>query len=177
MQTYRSGEELIASLGNFQKLPFLQSFDEKHLAEILRASRVVIYDPDELIIPEGGSDDKLYILLSGKVKVSKNKLWVATIEQSGEVFGELASLGSGIRSASVFAVTKTWCLAVSTTFLKKLGPEDRSACYAVFYRLIANLLAARLRQTTEELALTYRELELVKNRLAELRSEHPTRPA
>jgi CRP-like cAMP-binding protein len=173
MQTHRSGEELVASLGNFQKLPFLRSFDQKHLAEILRASRVVIYEPDELIIPEGGTDDKLYILLNGKVKVSKNKLWVATIEQSGEVFGELASLGGGSRSASVFAVTKTWCLAVSTAFLKKLSPEDRSACYAVFYRLIANLLAERLRHTTEELAQTYQELELVRNRLAELRRERP----
>jgi hypothetical protein len=40
-----------------------------------------------------------------------------------------------------------------------MKPEDRNAFYSVFYRLLAEILAARLRSTSEELARVKKEFQ------------------
>jgi CRP/FNR family cyclic AMP-dependent transcriptional regulator len=157
---------LVGSLDNFRKIPFLQSFGDDHLKELLNASKMIIYEPEEMIIAEGGFDDKMFILLSGKVKVVKNKAWIATLEEAGELFGELSMLDGEARSAAVIAVEKSWCLAISVAFLNKLSAEERNACYAVFYGLLAKVIAERLKLTNEELVVTQKELEYVRAQLA-----------
>lgn len=169
MQIYKSGPALGEMADKFKHLPFLKSFGDQRLQEILNASRVVIYEPDDLIIPEGAFGDRLYVLISGKVRVIKQKNPVAVLDQVGELFGELSVLGDETRSASVFAITTTWCLELSPGFLQKLPEADRDACHALLYRYIAEVVARRLKKTTDELAMAVRELEVTRRKLAELR--------
>ena len=56
------------------------------------------------------------------------------------------------RSASVFAVGKTVCLAVDTSGGGRSGIEDERADFLfLLYRMFAEYLAVRLRLTNEEL--------------------------
>ncbi|MEE4379203.1 MAG: cyclic nucleotide-binding domain-containing protein [Candidatus Competibacteraceae bacterium] len=167
MRVHKTGAELVGSLDNFRKIPFLQSFGEDHLKELLNASKMIIYEPDEIIIAEGGFDDKMFILLSGKVKVIKNKAWIATFEDAGELFGELSMLDGEARSAAVIAVEKSWCLAISIAFLHKLSTEERNACYAVLYGVLAKIIAERLKLANEELVVAQKELEYVRTQLVQ----------
>lgn len=171
MKIYKSGAELVGSADHFKKLPFFQSFNEQHIKEILQASKMIIYDPGEIIIPEGGVDDKIYLLINGKANVMKGKLWIATLEETGELFGELPLLDNDTRSATVVAVGTTWCLAVSMSFLRKLSLQDQNAWYAAFYSLVARTLAERLKLSTEELAMVHKELALAKSKLERLRKQ------
>ena len=169
MQIYKSGPALGEMADKFKHIPFLKSFGDQRLHEILNASRVVIYEPDDLIIPEGAFGDRLYVLISGKVRVIKQKNPVAVLDQVGELFGELSVLGDETRTASVFAIATTWCLELSPGFLQKLPEADRDACHALLYRYIAEVVARRLKKTTDELAMAVRELEVTRRKLAELR--------
>lgn len=68
-----------------------------------------VYRAGDIIIEEGNSDDWVYILLQGKVKVTKQtpvgRLTLSTLEK-GSVFGEMEFFGRALtaRCASVIAM-------------------------------------------------------------------------
>lgn len=171
MRIQHSGPALCELADRFRQIPFLSAFEERPLKSILNTSRILAYDPDETIIPEGAFGDRLYVLLGGKVRVVKNGSQVAVLYQFGEVFGELSALGDEIRTASVIAVEATRCLELSPDSLQRLPAAERDACYASLYRFIAQVVAERLKKTTDELVQVTGELEITRRKLAELRAE------
>lgn len=96
--------------------------------------------------------------------------------QFGEVFGELSALGDEIRTASVIAVEATRCLELSPDSLQRLPAVERDACYASLYRFIAQVVAERLKKTTDELVQVTGELEITRRKLAELRRKSNQEP-
>lgn len=172
MQIYKNGLTAHELTETFRQIPLLQAFNDGHLSDILSASRILIYEPEELIIPEGAFGDRLYVLISGKVQVVKNHCPIVVLDQVGEVFGELSMLaGDEIRTASIFAMATTWCLELNPGFLHKLPPAERDAGHALLYRFIARIVAERLRKTTDELAQAVREVEATRRKLADLRRD------
>ena len=176
MQIQHSGPALCDLADRFRQIPFLSAFEERPLKSILSNSRILAYDPDETIIPEGAFGGRLYVLLGGKVRVVKNGSQVAVLYQFGEVFGELSALGDEIRSASVIAVEATRCLELSPDSLQRLPAAERDACYASLYRFIAQVVAERLKKTTDELVQVTGELEITRRKLAELRRKSNQEP-
>ncbi len=176
MQIQHSGPALCDLADRFRQIPFLSAFEERPLKSILNTSRILAYDPDETIIPEGAFGDRLYVLLGGKVRVVKNGSQVAVLYQFGEVFGELSVLGDEIRTASVIAVEATRCLELSPDSLQRLPAAERDACYASLYRFIAQVVAERLKKTTDELVQVTGELEITRRKLAELRRKSNQEP-
>ncbi|MCE9519621.1 MAG: cyclic nucleotide-binding domain-containing protein [Verrucomicrobia bacterium] len=159
-----------------RKLPFLGSFDEDQLDDVLDSSNYVQGEPGDVIIDEGAIDSRIYILLSGEVEVRKQGKVLATIGRVGEVFGELAVVNEDRRSASVMAKTEVVCLAVDQKFLQDIKPrEEYPAFYAALYEFIARLTAGRLEATTRQLSKVQNELRLLKEKIAGKR-KLPARP-
>ena len=146
-----------------QKVPFLESFSEDHLNDVLHSSAIVEGDPGDVIIAEGEDASRIFILLSGEVDVVKEGNVLVTMRHAGDIFGELAALEDEVRSASVIARTKAYCLAVDQRFLEYAMPkEDNPTFYASLYEFIAKLTAKRLKATSEVLARVDRELRELK---------------
>lgn len=171
MRVQQSGPALCEMADRFRQIPLLSAFEDRPLKSILTASRMLVYDPDETIIPEGAFGDRLYVLLGGKVRVVKNGSQVAVLYQFGELFGELSALGNEIRSASVIAAETARCLELSPDSLQRLPAAERDACFASLYRFVAQVVAERLKKTTDELVLVTGELEIARRKLAELRKK------
>ena len=53
-------------------LPALESFNEDDLKELLKISKIVRYDPGELIVDEANYDGWIYYLISGRVRITKD---------------------------------------------------------------------------------------------------------
>ena len=138
-------------LDTIKTIPVLEPFDPQELNILLEMSKIRKYSPGELIVQEGRSDTWLYFLLQGEVKITKGGKDVVTLSRKGEVFGEMGAMDSSRRSASAYAVTETGCLATDIFYLEKLTGTEKQAFGYVFYRLMSEILARRLRQTTEEL--------------------------
>ncbi len=154
-----------------KKLPFLGSFDDEQLDDVLDSSNYVQGEPGDVMIDEGAIDSRIYILLSGEVEVRRQGKLLATIGQTGEVFGELAVVSEDRRSASVVAKTRVVCLAVDQKFLQDIKPrEEYPAFYAALYEFIARLTAGRLEATSRQLAKVQNELRLLKAKIAAKRS-------
>jgi len=142
-----------------KKIPFLQSYEEKYLLNILNLSKIRKYDMGEVIAKEGEFDSWFYIILSGEVQIMKNSREIARLDFRGGTFGELAVIDGKQRSASVIATMDTSCLAIDGSFLDRLSYHDKPQFEAVYYRLISEELAHRLRKTSEELSLIKQDLK------------------
>lgn len=129
----------------------LEKFDPQELNTLLEMSKIRKYAPGELIVEEGRSDTWLYFLINGRVKVVKKGKEVAVLSRKGEIFGEMGAMDSSRRSASVIADKPTACLATDIFYIEKLTGNEKLAFGYVFYRLMSEILADRLRQTTDAL--------------------------
>lgn len=160
--------DLSASL---RTVPFLSSFTEEQLDDVLNSSSLLQCDPEDVIIKEGSIDSRFYILLSGELEVRIAGKSVARITRIGEVFGELALVNKDKRLASVIASTRAVCLAVDQKFLQDIRPRDEDpAFHASLYEFVARLIARKL-------DLTSRRLAEVEKELRELKSGEETAPS
>lgn len=123
-----------------------------HLLDMLQLSKMRVYEADEVITSEGVFDSWLYILVSGEVAITKASTELARMSRNGDTFGELAVLDGQARSATVTATVHTKCLAIDASFMDSLPPDEQSTFYSVFYRVVAEILSKRLRDTDKELA-------------------------
>ena len=124
------------NIQNIQQLfaiPALRDFETKNLGQMIRLSKIRQYEDGELIIKEGDLDPWLYFLLSGKVRVEKEGIVIATLSKMGEIFGEMRLIDSLSRSASVCAVGKTVCLAVNPSATERLSWPMKQQIYCYCY--------------------------------------------
>ncbi|QIF05307.1 cyclic nucleotide-binding domain-containing protein [Roseimicrobium sp. ORNL1] len=165
---------------SLRTVPFLESFSDEQLDDVLNSSSYIHCEPEDVIIQEGAVDSRIYILLNGVVDVRKDGKTLATIKRPGEVFGELAVVNDDRRSASVVAAKPTVCLAVDQKFLQDVKPRDEyPAFYAALYEFIARVTAGRLQATSRRLAEVEKELRELKASLAAEggESSEPSAPA
>ena len=146
------------NIENIQKLmtiPALKNFEAKSLGKLLRLSKIREYEDGERIIKEGDFDPWLYFVLSGKIRISKEEMQISVIDKKGEIFGEMRVIDSLSRSASVYAVGQTICLAVDTSAKNRISPgstrDERVDFLLLLYRIFAEYMSIRLRATNEEL--------------------------
>jgi CRP/FNR family transcriptional regulator, cyclic AMP receptor protein len=142
-------EDLIDTL---KKISFLEPHEDKFLKQILQLSKIHRYNADVVITLQGDYDCWLYVILKGEVKVVRNEIEMDRLNAQDDIFGELAVINEKARSASVYAVTDTTCLAIDGSFLDRLEPHDKVLFEASYYRLLSVILAHRLRITSEELS-------------------------
>ena len=146
------------NIENIQKLltiPALRNFEAKSLGRLLNLSKIREYENGECIIKEGDFDPWLYFILSGKIRITKEGMEINTIDKKGEIFGEMRIIDSLSRSASVYAVGKTICLAVDTSAKNRMSPgssrDEKLDFLLLLYRIFAEYMSIRLRATNEEL--------------------------
>ena len=157
--------DLSASL---RAVPFLSSFTEDQLDDVLNSSSLLQCDPGDHIIKEGSIDSRFYVLLSGELEVRVAGKTVATISRVGEVFGELALVNQDKRLASVVASNRAVCLAVDQKFLQDIRPRSEDpAFHASLYEFVARLVARKLDLTTRRVAALEKELRELKEASAQ----------
>lgn len=78
------------------------------------------FERGETIFNEGNPNDGIYLIRRGKVKIFKRiykngKTMEYKLAELGDnkIFGEMAVLGEGVRTASVKALTKTQCIVIT----------------------------------------------------------------
>lgn len=143
-------------------LPALESFGEEDLKELLRISKIVRYEPGELIVDEASYDGWIYYLISGRVRIAKAGHDLAVLQRTGDVFGEVGNLGNGELSVSVYALDEATCLKIDISTVDGLPNENRYVFRYVIFRGFAEVLAKRLRITTEKYLVAKKELQKLK---------------
>jgi len=163
MQTTDKLKDSFDIIEKIKTLPALESFDENDLKELLRISKIVRYEPGELIVEEKSYDGWIYYLISGRVRIVKKGAELAVLQRTGDVFGEMGNMGAGDLSVSVFALDEATCLKIDISTVDGLPSENRFVFRYAIFRGFAEVLAKRLRITTEKYLKAKEELERLRN--------------
>ncbi len=145
-----------------KKIPSFEDFSDKDLLGILEMSKLRQYEPGEVILKEGGYDSWIFFLISGKIKVVKNDESLSILKRTGDVFGEMGIIDASPRSATIYSVDKTVCLATDASYIDRLSGNDKYIFSSILYRVFSQILAERLRETSAELIKAKEEIERLK---------------
>lgn len=148
-----------------KKIPSLVDFSEKDLKGILEMSKLRQYEPGEVIMKEGGFDSCIFFLFSGTIKVVKDDEILSILRRTGDVFGEMGIIDGSPRSASVYAIDKTVCLATDASYIDRLKGNDKYVFSSILYRIFSQILVNRLRMTSEELIKAKEEIEMLTEKI------------
>tara|TARA_B100002003_G_C13990359_1_gene478586 strand:- start:403 stop:900 length:498 start_codon:yes stop_codon:yes gene_type:complete len=158
--SYLEGQDQVIS--RIKVLPIFKQYSREKLKDLLRLSKIQQFETNEVIIKEGTHDKSIFFMLSGKVQIEKDGNIIAKLQKNGEVFGEIGFLDEGPRSSTVRAANETVCLVVDVSYLLQLQEDGHDSFHAAIYKMFAEILADRLRETTKKLNDAKKENEHLK---------------
>lgn len=131
-----AGTKLFGSLGDADR------------QAIARQMRSVSYDNGQMIFARGDEGSDIYLLTAGRVRLSvftnEGRELAFLNAGPGEIFGEIAALDGGVRTADARALSAVKAMALSRASLKRLM-ETTPAISETAIRF----LCARLRATND----------------------------
>jgi serine/threonine protein kinase len=125
-----------------RRLDFFSRFSDVELWEVVHVGRCRKYPSGSVLITEGESDDHIFIVATGLLKVTqKGKLLNAV--SPGECVGEMAYArrGSTPRSATVTAVEPSWALSLRVADIDAFSEPCRSRFSEAFLSIMADRIA------------------------------------
>ena len=90
------------------------------------------------IVEKGAADSALYIIAVGRVGVFDGERQLATLEE-GKLFGEMALLDPGLRSATVSALEETRLLRLDGAVFQDLLEDNHEMARAIIGELVQRL--------------------------------------
>lgn len=133
--TYRmstSGAKALA------QIPLFSHLSTRQLHKIQRGASEHRYEPDTLIVREGGRTATLFVVLEGTVKVVRDGRTISR-RQPGEYFGEISLIDGRPRAASVIAETPVLCQVIEQDALRKLLMSDPEVSWALLQSFATRL--------------------------------------
>ncbi len=138
--------------------------------EIVRSGEVHSYPPQYILCQEGALEKIFYIILDGKVKVTKliNETDVRelSILEQGDFFGEMALIHDAPRAATVKTLTPTTVLEIHKADFDLFLNSNSSVSLAIV-REVSRRLRENDEMAIEDLRLKARELAAAYQQLAE----------
>jgi len=147
-----------------QETELFKNLTPAQIRKVLNICRTITFSEDEIIMNEGETGDRMYIILEGTVEVIK-KLIMDGVEDEGTVernkiftrldagqhavFGEIALLEELHRTATVRAVTRCTLYEIRKDDFLKLAEGDFEFGYRILLNL-ARIVSARLRKANED---------------------------
>lgn len=139
-------------------LTFFKDFtkEEKRLIAEIKNS-LARFKSGEYIIRQGAYEQSIYVLLKGRVNITKKEVPRAVINTlgPGDVFGEISSLGKRARTTNVIAKADVMVLKLHAEFFDKLTAELREKIKDQFLLILIN----RLDQMNDSVITLKSELE------------------
>lgn len=136
--------------GEFLKsVPIFSELDADRLKQISQLGSRKFYKKDSWVLHENETGSALFVIISGKVKVSREsddgKEVILTILNESDFFGEMAILDGLSRSAGVIAIEETELFIIQRTDFLNLLQEHPEISVALLQELTRRLRASDLR--------------------------------
>lgn len=139
--------------------PWFQGLEPDHFEKLVSIASIVAWEDGQTLFAEGERDDRLYLVLEGRVALDKSipgqgRVTILTLGPS-EIFGWSAVVPVvGTRTASARAVGPTQAVAFDSAALRQACDDDHDLGYLV-YRRLTNIIAGRLWATRLQLLDVY----------------------
>jgi CRP/FNR family cyclic AMP-dependent transcriptional regulator len=136
------------------RVPFFDGLTREALALIAQVTTEESHALGTRIFQYGDPGDKLFIILEGKVRISREVAGMGeealAVLGAGEVFGEMALLDESPRSADARVHERCRLLVISKDAFDDLLFLHKDLAYEVLWNCV-RMFSARLRETNEKL--------------------------
>jgi len=150
-------QSIFKELNKNEAEKLIKIFEEKHIPK------------DTLLIKEGEIGDSAFLLIEGKISVTKETIYgedyVVTIIEGGgdEFFGEVNLIDEGIRTSTIRTIEDSIILEVTRSRLKNFMDANKEIGYKIMWYL-AKSCAKHLRKADNDIITLFNALvEVVEN--------------
>jgi len=137
-----------------RNVPLFKDLDDTELAEVAELCREERFRSGEFIFREGESGNRLYLIVEGDVRISRDVPGsgeeALAILKPGALFGEMAVFDRSERSTHAISNGGTTVLTITRPDFEMLLDFNRDVAYKVLWSVV-RLLSARLRVTNDNL--------------------------
>jgi serine/threonine protein phosphatase PrpC/CRP-like cAMP-binding protein len=138
------------------RMPLFARLGDRELLRVMQSVEVRSFDDGVVVIHEGDKGDELFIVLSGRVNVSRGGETLTRLG-AGEHFGEMALIRAVPRSATVTADGSAELIVIRRTDFFELLRSEHEIAVKMLWQFLG-VLADRLDQTSSELRHAKQEL-------------------
>ena len=124
-----------------RKLRFFHDFSHGEIREVMRAAGWMECHAGEAVLRPGDTDDRFYVVVSGRVRVSRDQDVVSHVETGG-CFGEAAFADGARRDSAITAEGTVTLLKITATLLE----QTSIACQLRFNKVFLRELIERLQR-------------------------------
>jgi len=136
-----------------KKIYLFQNLTNEELTSVARIGATESFKEGDPIFKEGSVGDKLYIIVSGSVRISRkidHSEEALAILKPGDFFGEMALIEDIERSADAIAHEDSSLLTIKKDDFESLLFVDKELAYSILWSFVRTL-SARLRETNEKI--------------------------
>jgi CRP-like cAMP-binding protein len=131
-----------------------RDLDDSELAQLAEVCRPTEYQSGEVIFREGEVGNRLYLIVAGEVRISRDIPGsgeeALAVLKPGALFGEMAVFDHSQRSTDAISNGGTKVLTISRTDFEMVLDFDRELAYKVLWSVV-RVMSARLRSTNDSL--------------------------
>jgi CRP-like cAMP-binding protein len=142
------------TIGLLRNVAIFKDLDDTELGEVADVCRVEEFVSGEYIFREGEHGNRLYLIVEGDVRISRDVPGsgeeALAILKPGALFGEMAVFDRSERSTHAISNGGTTVLTVTRPDFEMLLDFNRELAYKVLWS-VTRLLSGRLRQTNDSL--------------------------
>ena len=140
--------------GQLARVPFFEGLTPAALALIAQVTTLEAHAMGTRIFQFGDPGDKLFIIVEGKVRISREISGLGeealAVLGAGEIFGEMSLLDEAPRSADARAHERCRLFVISKDAFDDLLFLHKALAYEVLWACV-RMLASRLRETNDKL--------------------------
>lgn len=131
-----------------------QELGESELEEIASICQEERFKVGTKIFEEGDVGDKLYIIIDGEIRISKQIPGIGeealAVLKPGQYFGEMALMDDSERSADAIANKSCRLVSISRSDLEQLLFVNKDIAYSLLWTFVRTL-SQRLRETNDKI--------------------------
>ncbi len=139
--------QIVSLLKSFHILSSLPDQMINHLAQ---AARVIELPQDSELLAQNQSNEHLYFLIEGKLGVYVDGGRVSTLQNSGDLVGEMSVITNKPSSATIISETDAKLVRIDSQVFTKVQGPDRELYLYTLYRIYATVLAEKLAATNQK---------------------------
>lgn len=144
-------ENVVTALG---KIHLFEGIAPKGLEQLAAIAREESYRLGDVIFEEGSTGGELYLILDGKVRISRNVSGMGeealAVLGAGDAFGEMSIIDDFPRSADARVHEKCRLLVLDKEALEDLLFLQKDLAYEILWNFV-KILSTRLRETNDKM--------------------------
>ena len=135
-------------------VPIFKALDDAHLVQVAALAEEQRFVSGETIFAEGDPGDYLFVIIEGRVRLSKLIPNIGeealSIAEQGDHFGEMALIDGAPRSAHAIAHSDVLLAAIPRQSFEQLLFVNRDLAHDVLWSFV-RAMSKRLRETNEKI--------------------------